>query len=44
MIGFLKGNVEFKALTYVLIDVNNVGYKVFMTKESINKFEICDIV
>ena len=44
MIGFLKGNVEFKALTYVLIDVNNVGYKVFMPKESINNLEIGDIV
>ena len=39
MIEFLKGKVAFKAEDYVVIEVNNVGYKVFMSKASIDKIE-----
>ena len=39
MIEFLKGKVAFKAEDYVIIEVNNVGYKVFMSKVSIDKIE-----
>ena len=39
MIEFLKGKVAFKAEDYVIIEVNNVGYKVFMSKVSIDKLE-----
>ena len=39
MIEFLKGKVAFKAEDYVVIEVNNVGYKVFMSKVSIDKIE-----
>ena len=37
MIEFLKGIVAFKADDYIVIEVNNIGYKVFMTKSSIEK-------
>ena len=40
MIGFLRGNIEFKANNYVLINVCGVGYKVFMPVESIKNLEI----
>ena len=39
MIEFLKGQVSSKAEDYVVIEVNNVGYKVFMSKASIDKIE-----
>lgn len=39
MIEFLKGIVAFKADDYIVIEVNNIGYKVFMTKSSIEKIE-----
>ena len=39
MIEFLKGKVAFKAEDYVVIEDNNVGYKVFMSKVSIDKIE-----
>ena len=40
VIGFLRGNIEFKANNYVLINVCGVGYKVFMPVESIKNLEI----
>ena len=40
MIGFLRGAVEFKANNYILINVNGVGYKVFMPVESIKNLEM----
>lgn len=40
MIGFLRGVIEFKANNYILIDVGGVGYKVFMSAESIKNLEM----
>ena len=39
MIEFLKGQVAFKAEDYIVIEVNNIGYKVFMAKTSIEQIE-----
>ena len=39
MIAFLKGKVEFKTNTFIVIDVNGVGYKVFMTESAIQSIE-----
>lgn len=39
MIAFLKGKVEFKTNTFIVIDVNGVGYKVFMTESVIQSIE-----
>lgn len=39
MIEFLKGIVAFKADDYVVVDVNNIGYKVYMTRKSIEQIE-----
>lgn len=40
MIAFLKGNVEVKGNNYILMDVNGVGYKAFMTENSLKKIDI----
>lgn len=39
MIAFLKGKVEFKTNSYIVIDVNGIGFKVFMTESSIQSIE-----
>lgn len=39
MIAFLKGKVEFKTNNYIVIDVNGIGFKVFMTESSIQSIE-----
>lgn len=39
MIAFLKGNIEIKSNNYIVIDVNGVGYKVFMTDSSLQKID-----
>ncbi|MBR3134238.1 MAG: Holliday junction branch migration protein RuvA [Clostridia bacterium] len=42
MIAFLKGRVAIKASNFMVIEVNGVGYKVFMTESAIQKKEIED--
>ena len=37
MIAYLKGNLEIKLNEFVIIDVNGIGYKVFMSKTSIEQ-------
>lgn len=39
MIAFLKGKVEFKTNSFIVIDVNGIGFKVFMTESSIQSIE-----
>ena len=40
MISFLKGKIEIKANNYVVIEVNNIGYKVFMPESTLNQMEV----
>ena len=40
MISFLKGKIEIKANNYVVIEVNNIGYKVFMPESTLNEIEL----
>lgn len=40
MIAFLKGKVDFKSLNYVIIEINGIGYKVFMPTKSLQEMEI----
>src|SRR5574344_160547 len=40
MIAYLKGTLVIKAQGYIVIDVNSVGYKVFMTDTSIENLKI----
>ena len=35
MFAYIKGNLESKSNTYVVIDVNGIGYKIFMSSKSI---------
>lgn len=39
MIAFLKGKVDVKGSNFILIEVNQVGYKVFMTESSLQQIE-----
>jgi Holliday junction DNA helicase RuvA len=37
MFAYIKGNLEIKSVGYVVIDVNGVGYKIFMSESAIEK-------
>ena len=39
MISFLRGRVEDKEEDYIDLNVNNVGYRIYMSKPSIEKIE-----
>lgn len=40
MISFLKGKVAIKANNYIVIEVNNIGYKVFMAESTLQNIDI----
>ena len=42
MIAYLKGNLEVKQEEYIIIDVNGIGYKVFMAKTAIEQLPDLD--
>lgn len=45
MYAYIKGNLAIKANDYVVIDVNGIGYKIFMSATAIDKLgEIDDVV
>ena len=45
MFAYIKGNLEVKTNGYVVIDVNGIGYKIFMSDTAINKLgQIGEIV
>lgn len=45
MLAYIKGELESKGTNFVVIDVSGLGYKVFMTENSINEIgEIGEIV
>ena len=37
MISYLKGSLEVKNIDYIVIDVGGIGYKVYMSSNSINR-------
>ena len=37
MIGFLQGKIEFKGNRFVILNINGVGYKVFLTAAALEK-------
>lgn len=39
MIAYIKGNIEIKAKEYIIIEVNGIGYKIFMSSSAINELE-----
>lgn len=39
MIAYLKGNLVIKSVDYIVIDVQGIGYKVYMSKTAIDKLE-----
>ena len=40
MISYLCGKIIFKKEKFIVLEVNNVGYKVFLSKKSLNDLEI----
>ena len=45
MFAYIKGIFEFRTLDYIVIDVNGIGYKIFMSENSMKKIgEIGSIV
>ena len=45
MLAYIKGSLEMKYKNYVVIDVGGLGYKIFMSENSINTLgEIGEIV
>lgn len=40
MIAYLNGKIAIKAQDYIVIEVNNIGYKVYMTEKEISSLEI----
>lgn len=45
MYAYLKGSLEVKTKGYIVIEVNNIGYKVFMSETAINQLgELGEIV
>lgn len=40
MIAYLKGKIGIKARDYIVIDVNNIGYKVYMTETEISTLDV----
>lgn len=39
MIAYIKGNIEMKTKEYIIIEVNGIGYKIFMSSSAINELE-----
>ncbi len=39
MFAYIKGSLEVKTNGYIVIDVNGIGYKIFMSETAINKLE-----
>lgn len=37
MISFLSGKIQLKTDKYIILDVNGIGYKVFLSKRTLNK-------
>jgi hypothetical protein len=37
MFSYIKGNLEVKSNGFVVIDVNGIGFKIFMSENAINK-------
>ena len=39
MIAYIKGKLEIKTKEYIVIDVNGIGYKIFMSESAIGELE-----
>ena len=39
MFSYIKGNLEVKSNGFIVIDVNGIGFKIFMSENAINKLE-----
>lgn len=39
MFAYIKGNLAYKTSTYIVLDVQGVGYKIFMTNSAIDKLD-----
>ena len=39
MFSYIKGTLEVKALNYIVVDVNGLGFKIFMSQSAIQRLE-----
>ena len=39
MFSYKKGTLEVKALNYIVVDVNGIGFKIFMSQSAIQRLE-----
>ena len=39
MFSYIKGTLEVKALNYIVVDVNGIGFKIFMSQSAIQRLE-----
>ena len=44
MIAYLKGKLEIKSKEYVILDINGIGYKIYMSQNAMNELEKGTIV
>ena len=44
MFSYIKGEVTLKSNNFIAIDINGVGYKIYMTEKEISEIEIGDQV
>ena len=40
MIAFIRGKVDFKSINYAVIEINGIGYKIFMSTKSLQEIEM----
>ena len=39
MFSYIKGTLEVKSLNYIVVDVNGIGFKIFMSQSAIQRLE-----
>ena len=45
MFAYIKGSLEMKSIGYIVIDINGLGYKIFMSQNNIDTIgELHDII
>lgn len=44
MFSYIKGKLEAKSLNYIVVDVNGIGFKIFMSQSAIQRLEELDSI
>lgn len=38
MFAYIKGSLEMKSSNYIVVDINGLGYKIFMSQNNIERY------